>query len=50
MLTTKGESLSGHLKNPFSGGQLIYSDVNSFTQYKNSLESNLQLLKRRFPQ
>jgi hypothetical protein len=49
MLTTKTDPLNGQLKNPFSINQQVYSDFTSFTQYKNTLDNNLQVLKKRFP-
>jgi hypothetical protein len=50
-MSTKTEALSGQLKNPFTFGQFAYSGFNNaFIQYKNTLEDNWQLLKRKFPQ
>lgn len=50
MMSTKTESLNGQLKNPFASSQYAYAGFNnSFGQYKNSYQDNLQLLKRRFP-
>lgn len=36
--------------NPFLGNQSPYVAIsNPFNQYKNNIQSNVQLLKRRFP-
>ena len=50
MLSTKTETLAGRLKNPFASHSNIYSGLgNTFLQYTNNLQGNMELLKRRFP-
>lgn len=50
-MSTKTEKLSGQLKNPFSTNLNTYSALsNSYQNYSLGVESNVQALRRRFPQ
>ena len=50
MMSTKTEKLSGQLKNPFAGMSKFHSGfVSPYQHYNMGVESNLQLLRRRFP-